>query len=700
MVWVVVLWMGVSWASYASKPLVVPQSLAPWQDWVLQDHTQLKCPLWARSTQQRACVWPGHLKLGISEYGVAFEQGVTLLDQAWVALPGDATVWPQQVRAGGQPLWVVALDGVPSVLLQPGQHQLVGQLHWQQAPQFLQIPPAQVLLEVVHNGVPATPRRDAQGRLWLSQSADAAEPSENRIAHQVFRLFVDQEPLRMRVRLRLQVSGQPREVVIAGVLLPGFELMALQSPLPARLSAQDLRLQVRPGQYDIDVLARASSSLRRIGGAVVPEVWAFAPVPDLRRVGLSGLPPVDPKQTDLPKAWQQYPSFQARPKAFLQIEEHSRGNQTPQDNRLSLERDLWLDFDGEGMTVRDYISGEMHQKWALTMGPDLTVGRAEVDGVPSVITQVGHEARVDLRRHQLAVSVVSRADDIHQLPVTGWLGERFESVRAQLHLPPGWSLWHAFGVDRAKTWVSQWRLWDVFVLLLVVLGVRHLLGGPVAILTLLTLLVTFHTPGAPKYLWVNFVLALAVLRGLASGRLSEGLQWYVRGSLVVLVLVALPYGVDQARQSVYPQLAHAPLSPSVVRTSAPEAPKAEASMLLERTADADAQPNRLAQTGPGLPTWQWRRVDLRWSGAVSESERLQLWLLPPWANRFLSAARVLLLAGLLLCLGRALLPMAWPKSLSVWLLPVGLGLMSPGPPNRCRTPNTTNNNTNTSHNRH
>ena len=73
---------------------------------------------------------------------------------------------------------------------------------------------------------------------------------------------------------------------------------------------------------------------------------------------------------------------------------------------------------------------------------------------------------------------------------------------------------------------------------------------------------------------------------------------------------------------------------------APGAPVAE-SLGGERRGDA------LIQTGPGLPAWRWRSVQLRWNGPVDRSQQIRLWLISPIMNLTLGLVRVALLLGLI-----------------------------------------------------
>ncbi len=73
-------------------------------------------------------------------------------------------------------------------------------------------------------------------------------------------------------------------------------------------------------------------------------------------------------------------------------------------------------------------------------------------------------------------------------------------------------------------------------------------------------------------------------------------------------------------------------------------------------------PAAIVQTGPGLPRWAWKTLSLRWSGPVTASQRLHLYLLSPFVNLVLALLRaallVVLLARVLPWTGR-LLPSGW-----------------------------------------
>jgi hypothetical protein len=48
-------------------------------------------------------------------------------------------------------------------------------------------------------------------------------------------------------------------------------------------------------------------------------------------------------------------------------------------------------------------------------------------------------------------------------------------VSGQLHLPPGWRLLHASGVDEvADTWLQRWTLLDIFLVLVIAVAIGRL----------------------------------------------------------------------------------------------------------------------------------------------------------------------------------------------------------------------------------
>jgi len=679
--------------SAVEPELYVPDSLGPWIPWVLAGDDRRGCPLVGGSAEkggQRLCAWPGRLHLDLNDAGGLFAQRWRVYAHSWVPLPGAADQWPQDVLAGAVPVAVVEREGAPAVELEPGDYAVNGRFRWLHPPDALAIPPATGLIGLRLDGEPIRfPRFERDGRLWLGTGAKTAVATErDSIGLHVYRRVEDDNPLRVITRLDMDVAGRARELTLGPVLLAGGIPLRLDSPLPARLEPDGrLRLQVRPGHWVVEIAAHHPGAIAELSlGETKPpwpgeEVWVFAAHPELRQVELEGAEPVDPRQTRLPAGWARLPAYLMRPGETLRLVQLRRGDADPTPDRLSLERDLWLDFGGAGHTLRDRISGELTRSWRLQVGKPLDLGQVLVDGEPRFITRLPDSPGdgVEVRQGRIDLVADSRIEGAaRSLPASGWLLD-FQSLRTHLHLPPGWDLLAVSGVDNLPdTWMNRWTLLDLFLVLVIALAVARLWGWGWGAVALVTMALIWQEPGAPRMIWLNLVAAFALLRLLpadpataAMGRLRRLLLLYYRASLVLLAVTAIPFLVENVRTGIYPQLEQPwPLQPAISSAMAPplgdlagEARPMERSLAKEEVrAKARAplasapvpqplpvvDPDARVQTGPGIPTWRWTSVDLTWNGPVPRDHQFELWLLAPRSNLALALVRLplVLLLGL------------------------------------------------------
>src|SRR5205814_124627 len=165
------------------------------------------------------------------------------------------------------------------------------------------------------------------------------------------------------------------------------------------------------------------------------------------------------------------------PGSTMRLVEKRRGDSDPAPDRLSLHRSWWLDFDGGGFTVKDHISGTTTRTWRLEMAEPTVLGRAAVGGREQFLTRLGDRSSVgiELREGQLQLEADSRVEGaVSRVPAVGW-DHDFQGVNAQLNLPPGWQLYYASGVDDvSSSWVTNWTLLDLFVVLIVAMAVGRL----------------------------------------------------------------------------------------------------------------------------------------------------------------------------------------------------------------------------------
>ena len=552
----------------AAAPLAkenVPDPLKTWVPWVLHGAEDGPCPYLYNSSELRRCSWPARLTLNVTNQGATFSQQVLAFHPLWMPLPGDQKHWPQDVRVDGKPAAVVAQGNRPGIRIAAGPHSITGGFLWSDLPESLPVPETIGLVALTSNGVPiGAPNLDQQGQLWLKQRSQAGAGTE-RIEIRTSRLVTDDIPLTLSTHIDLTASGKSQEVLVPNVLLAGFIPLSLSSALPARFEADGkLRVQVRPGRWQIVASGRNMTVQTRIELpktseklAANEEVWAFESRPELRLVTVEGVGSVDPQQTTLPQEWKRFPAFLLKPGDAMRLNQTRRGDPDPAPGRLALARNIWLDFDGKGYTVQDQISGSITRAWRLEMAQPQTLGRVAVDGADQYITQLDASAApgIELRRGAASIVADSRIDtSTRALSATGWLQD-FNQLSATLHLPPGWRLLHASGVDRApQAWIEQWTLLDFFLVLIVTLATGKLFGWRWGVVALIALILSYQESGAPTWAWLNLLAALALLRVLGAGRLRKWVSAYRWVALLAMVAVLVPFAVDQVRQALYPVL--------------------------------------------------------------------------------------------------------------------------------------------------
>lgn len=664
------------------SPADLPPAAREWLPWAWQGHEGLRCPK-PQGEGEAHCVWLGSLSLQAGPDGATFRQQVQVFGTpSSVPLPGDAMLWPQDVRVSGQPGAVGEHNGVPQLRLPPGRHAIEGRLPWRSVPQDLQLPPGLAAVEASLNGQRLTHAPDAQGRLWLRAAEGQGAPEGDSLAEQRVRLLQDGVPLQLVTRIQLQVAGKPRALVLERVMLEGWQLADLESPLPARLEADgSLRLQARPGSWTLLLTARRLAPLDRLAlpEGAADETWLFQADPAQRVVSASGLTAIDPSQVEMPEPWRALPAFRAQAAQALVLTASRRGVPEPDADRLQLQRTLWLDFDGGGFTWRDQLSGSASRSTRLAMAEGVVLGRASVDGQDQPITQDAGRSGFALRSLQPRIEAEGRFEGgSRSLPVSGWQ-TGMERVQQQLHLPPGWTLLHASGVSAApSSWVAQWTLWDLFFVLLGSLAAFKLLGWRVGVLLGLTLVLAWHTMPA-RALWFVLLALLGLQRVLPEGQAAARWLGLARQAVVALLAVLwLPHAVEQVRLAIYPQLgwgeatvvagaapAEAQQEVAMAQAEVEAAQDASAPRALARRAEASVSqaeyklgkllspwaqdPRARVQTGPGLPQWGSMPHALLTSGPVQAEQSMRLWLLPPWVQ---SAWRLLALALLALALAR------------------------------------------------
>jgi hypothetical protein len=698
----------------------IPHALEDWQAWALKDQEFRRCPFLAgadaSNESSHRCAWPERLQLTVDARGGRFAQRWLVYSDSWVALPGDLEHWPQAVELDGKLAPLVSREGVPFVRLTAGSHALSGTWSWDVRPETLSIPRETALLDLSVDGTRVAQPERPDGRVALGEQRSAAEPRQLEL--QVYRLLEDDEPVRLQTRLRIRAAGDSREESLGRVLPEGFLPLSLASPLPARLGRDGvLRVQVRPGRFELTLLARQAepAAVFRIpaaGSITHEEVWSFAANDRLRVATVEGVPGIDPTQAQVPDEWKRHPAFRLEANSRLRLTERSRGLSNTDQNRLQLSRTLWLDFDHEGWTVRDELTGTLRRDWRLDLRAPYQLESAQSGSEALLVTQDenSHLSGVEVRSPQLTLSALSRiAHPFTSLPATGWT-QSFESVSGRLYLPPGHRLIAVLGADDSPSaWLDRWGLWSLFGVVVVIVFAFWITRRPlVTFLGALGLLLTYQAEPSLIWGWANLLAAIALARAAPAGRLANIALGYRTVSFALLALVLISFAWTEVRQSIYPQLefasetpqpeyahrelrtevlgdqgvpaavsvAPAPAAPPPYAKSPDEAttavdnPYSLASSIRGYTSGAPAggaaldayAPGTLVQAGPGVPNWDYGAHPFGWSGPVDPNQTVRFIVLGPVEVAVWRIVGVVLLVTFLVQLARASWGprMTWP----------------------------------------
>lgn len=559
----------------------------------------------------------------------------------------------------------------------------------------------------------AIPNRDDEGRVFLQrettqEETDRVELDVHRLVTDEIPLtLVTQLTLKVSGHSREVLFGRALpEGFVPMELTSGLPVRVEPDGhlrLQVRPGTWVLQLTAR-GEGPIASLSRPDPQGTWVEGE---EVWCFDARPSLRQVLVEGVNAVDPTQTTLPNEWKGFPAYAMGQKDVLKLTERRRGDSEPAPDVLNLNRTLWLDFDGTGYTASDKMSGQLHRSWRLDVQPGTELGRVVTSGSDQSITRLDANAKsgVELRQGGLALEADSRiVGDISNLSAVSWDAD-FNSVTTTLQLPPGWELISASGADSVPgTWIDRWTLFDLFLVLIIAVACGRLFGLLWGGLAAVALGLGWLEADVPQYSWLVVLVLEAIFRVLPKGWLKSLFKAGRVAAWAALVVITLGFAVQHVRQGMYPALSQNNRSLGGVKTwseynldnemqyarsSTVEAFEQNQLQQQQQQLDFDGVPadqplagfsdvaprkappiqamqkqvsgkkrsfnvrdydkNATVQTGPGLPRWEWRAMQVRFSGPVEKDRRLSFLFLGPTANLVLAFLRVALLGVLLLC---------------------------------------------------
>ena len=647
-----------------------PQELKPWEKWVLYNHKELQCPL-SKVDKKRVCVWPSSLEINLSGQNASFIYKVFIFKKSFVELPGNKEIWPVELEVNGKPESAIDRAGSPYIFLTKGYHEIKGKLFLGTSKSF-HIPRETALLELFIEGKRVEePQLDTKN--WLlfltpkKGHSNVEIPPKKEIKFEIFRLLIDDVPFKIESVIRMSVSGQPREIVLKHMIPEGFIPIKAHFPFKWAFDKDgNLHLQVRPGIWEFTYVLANPSHIKKVSywnkdkRLLKPEIWSFKENPSIRRIEIEGATPIDPSQTDMPSQWKNFPAYFIKKGSALILNERQRGDEKRPPNDLTLNRIMWLGFNGDAYYLKDEISGKINRNWRINAINPLKLGRVVVDGVPRLITKDNKgKAGVEVRNRSIHLEAEGEIkDNINKLDGLGW-EEEFSSANIKLFLPPGWSVLAAFGADVTKgTIIDKWSLLDLFLLLLLSWASFKCFGILGAIFMFLFLLLGIHDEGVPIWVWFYPIIAEALLKIVKKDSTIKFIKSCKFISIVWILILLLPFSVKSIKCAIYPQLCQEVSSyyptdtTSMLSTTPPPIKERlkgrnfrkrigtlgskDKAYYQEEWAQfsrkLDFEPDTKIQTGPGLPNWQGKRVELSWSGPVSSDQRIRFHFISPILN--------------------------------------------------------------------
>ena len=548
------------------NPADLPAELSGWQAWVLSD-SQRDCPLLVRDSQ-RQCAFSGAMTLDLGDVSGSLSQRAQLFREGLITLPGSTdSLWPQSVKVDGVLLPVLNINGRPMLELKAGSYLITGEFRYERLPERIAAPETSPVSLSIRGSSVLAPERSGD-ELYLGQSASTVQ-QENALGLEVNRLLSDGYPIVLTTKINFTVSGEGRAAVFSPVLPEGFVATGLSSALRAEMKPDgSLSVQLKPGKYDLTLSARAQTMQESIALPKPGKDWpeqetlSFAAAPELRTLALAGLNSVDPTQANVPREWHSFPSYVWTSSDVVKISSESRGRDPSESNRLSLVRELWLDFSGNGYSTKDRLTGSMVKDWRIDMQQPYKMTRAESldsDGQmqPLLVSKPNAALTgVEVRRAQVYLQTSTRLAQASRFPVSGTV-QTLENVNYVLNTPPGWTLLGVNGASRAdSTWLARWEVFAVFSVALMSLLAFSALGLKAALpLGAFLVLCWFESGTLPSWIFMLLIVAL-LTRLLAAGWKQTVARYFGMALWAITAILAANVIQQHLVIALYPQLAY------------------------------------------------------------------------------------------------------------------------------------------------
>ena len=664
----------------------IPKSLQDWTAWVLDDIKDKNCPI-NFSKDEHICSYPTHINVYLQHNSLTFKMKVTAFkDRQKINLPHAYQNWVKDVRVDGEKVAVLGSANA-MVFLEKGDHTIEGNFLWKKIPKYLHLPANVALVTLFKNGEKVlNPKVDTEFRLWLNQ-IQKNHVEKGTLSVSIYRKLIDGHPMKMQTHLHFRISGKMRSVLLDGIVLEGFHPSKISGNIDARITKdKKLEVQVKAGEWNLTIDSFSPTNLSEFHAPkhtfkyTNQETLSLQTDASYRTIEIENAQTIDPSQNNVPKAWKHLALYLLEAKKSLKIKELYKSVKQQQQNDFILNREIWLDYDGKGYSIKDHIQADISYVKRLESLGTLALGSVSINKKPMLINTLKNSQQkgVELREKSMKIEASSRYDkDISLLPANGW-SEEFNQVSTHLNLPPGWKVFASFGSDSqsSMSWIKKWNLMDIFLVLFLSIAIFQLFGLKWSIPATFFLILLWHEEGAPTIIWLWILALVALIKVLTEGKIKKTLQVIFALSSVVVILNVLQFSVYKVRTTLYPQLekvssytpqykginknvfgesrgailgsndntvlksskvkeAELQSSNYVLRKSILKPKKKQ--VLLQNKID----PNAIVQTGEGTPTWSWSHHSFFWQSTVGTGDTLKIWFITPFMTKILNILNII-----------------------------------------------------------
>lgn len=655
---------------------VIPDNLNQWKDWVKYEQEFYDCPYFynknSQSKSAHVCAWPSTLTLKIQNNSADFTINWEIIQDSWINLPGDTKSWPQEVKVNQKTQAVQRHKNQPRVYLKKGSYTITGRFLWEERPENLTVPAniADITLTIDDKSI-NFPQRKSQS-LWLGENNETSKIESNKLEFDVNRLIIDGHPMNMYVVLDLYVSGSARNEKLGKIGNQQLQVTDLSGNVSAYIDSDGyLWAQLRPGDWQIKISFNILNWPEKIAfnanGKYWPkqEIWAYQDNKNIRITQIKGGQPINPDQTN--SQWDEVPNFLLNSGDVFEIIQQKRGtlNQTAQ---LNLYRTIWLAFNGDSFRSQDEIKGEKLGNWRLNARQGYQLLNAKSHNENMLITQsVEGNQGLELRTPAIDLIVNTEFPPITLEHISPWKAS-FDYIKTDMYLPYGYMAFAVNNVDvTAGIWIEKWKLWDIFIVMLMTVFCYKVINFRTAIVAFFTLILGYHESAMPLIAWANIVIIVAMLAAKPTGKILTLIRSYALVSIIGLLMILVPFIINQVRLTIHPQLetnisyAHsggsvsnfsnkrAPLKElnksfsqtynnmnAIVSTDSSEESFEEldritvtGSMIKQSDLINRYQTGAVLQAGKGLPQWHSNHISLQWDGPINNNQKFKLYLIPP-----------------------------------------------------------------------